>query len=458
MTGHRRRILVATADTIAPEMAGPAIRAWHIAATLAEDGHDVRLVSTTRADLRDERFAVGPVDERKLRAAVDWCEILVFQGWLLAGRPWIAEADKVIVADVYDPMHLEQLEQARDGGDEAHRAAVRGATGVLNDQMLRADFLLCASELQRSFWLGHLASIGRVNPRTYDADPTLRALIDVAPFGIEAPPVADGHGLRGVVPGIGPNDLVLLWGGGIYNWFDPVTLIEAVVGLVERHPTVRLVFMGGAHPNPEIPEMAAAVAARGRADALGLAGRHVFFNEGWVPYRERHRVLLDADIGVSTHLDHVETAFSFRTRVLDYLWASLPVVTTGGDALGELVEARGAGLTVDAGDVEGLEAALDTLLADQDLRARCRAAARALAPELRWPETLAPLVRFCRAPRRAPDLVDPITAAELSERPTAPPRKSWRTDVALARQYLREGGVGLLMRRAGARLRRLLRR
>ena len=44
------------------------------------------------------------------------------------------------------------------------------------------------------------------------------------------------------------------------------------------------------------------------------------------------------------HLDHVETAFSFRTRVLDYLWASLPVVTTAGDAMAMLVTGSGAGL------------------------------------------------------------------------------------------------------------------
>ncbi len=34
--------------------------------------------------------------------------------------------------------------------------------------------------------------------------------------------------IKGVVPGIGPDDKVILWGGGIYNWFDPLTLLRAV--------------------------------------------------------------------------------------------------------------------------------------------------------------------------------------------------------------------------------------
>src|SRR5206468_8785633 len=100
------------------------------------------------------------------------------------------------------------------------------------------------------------------------------------------------------------------------------------------------------------------------ATELGLTGTHVFFNEGWVPYEERQNYLLEADIGVSTHLDHVETAFSFRTRILDYLWASLPIVATEGDSFATLIEAEGLGLTVPAQDVGALETALLPLLDD----------------------------------------------------------------------------------------------
>ena len=45
-----------------------------------------------------------------------------------------------------------------------------------------------------------------------------------------------GTALKGVVPGIGADDKVILWGGGIYNWFDPLTLIRAVDRLRQRRP------------------------------------------------------------------------------------------------------------------------------------------------------------------------------------------------------------------------------
>src|SRR5262249_54798831 len=163
-------------------------------------------------------------------------------------------------------------------------------------QLLRGDFFVCASEKQRDFWLGHLAALGRINRATYDADPTMRRLIDVAPFGIpEVPPPAGRPTIRGTMPGIGINDRVILWGGGVYNWFDPCSLVRAVDRVRRQHPNVRLVFMGGTHPNPEVPSMRVAAQATSLADDLGLTDRHVFFNAGWVPYDERHRFLLAAD-------------------------------------------------------------------------------------------------------------------------------------------------------------------
>ncbi|HEX5588623.1 MAG TPA: hypothetical protein VFZ17_15050, partial [Acidimicrobiia bacterium] len=54
MTGHR--IAVVTTEVVAPKMAGPAIRAWHMARVLAAGGHDVELLTTERCDRRSESF------------------------------------------------------------------------------------------------------------------------------------------------------------------------------------------------------------------------------------------------------------------------------------------------------------------------------------------------------------------------------------------------------------------
>jgi GT2 family glycosyltransferase/glycosyltransferase involved in cell wall biosynthesis len=451
----RRRILVATRDVLEERMAGPAIRAWQIASALSRE-HDVELVTTSACSLNDPGFRVRRVTPRDFPRAVDWCDVLIVQGHMLRWHPVLRYNHKVVVIDLYDPFHLEILEQARDQDPSDRLFLSRASTEVLNEQLERGDFFLCASEKQRDFWLGQLAAVGRINPVTYDRNERLDTLINVVPFGIsDEPPQHTRPVLRGIVPGIGPDDKVILWGGGIYNWFDPLTLLRAVDKLRGRVDNVRLYFLGLRHPNPEVGEMRMTEDAIALADELGLIGTHVFFNRGWVPYEDRQNYLLEATIGVSTHLDHVETAFSFRTRVLDYLWASLPIVATAGDSLADLIKAEGLGLTVRAGDVDALEGALFRLIDDEGFHAACRENLARVAPEFQWSVVLRPLLEFCRDPVRAPDLCDPDTAAVVRSplRGRVWPDHGWRADLRKAIAYVRAGDIRFLAEKVRTRFR-----
>jgi glycosyltransferase involved in cell wall biosynthesis len=407
----RKRVLVITMDPVTDQMPGPAIRAWNLALLLSEE-HDVQLVSTVAASREDPKIRVGTVGSDELARLADWADVVVSQGSLLRRFPFFGPLDKPIAIDSYDPYHLENLEPDPDPAvDETeHEATVAHLVGVVNDDLRRGDFFMCASERQRDFWLGSLAALGRVNPRTYLGDPRLERLIAVVPFGLpSAPPVATGPGLRATIPGISPDDSVVVWGGGVYNWFDPLSLVRGIDLLRHRSPPVRLVFVGMAHPNPNIPAMGVARQLRELAAGLGLEGTHVFFQEGWVPYDRRADHLLDADVGVSTHFDHVETRFSFRTRVLDYLWAGLPMVLTEGDPLADLVASSGAGRVVPAGDPQAIAEGLDGLLS----RPPDRTLVAELASRFRWEIVADPLLEWCRSPRRSAD-------AELVDRAATP--------------------------------------
>jgi glycosyltransferase involved in cell wall biosynthesis len=251
---------------------------------------------------------------------------------------------------------------------------------------------VCASERQRDYWLGWLEALGRINPRTHGADPALRGLIDVVPFGVPAePPLARRAGPRRELR-LAEGDVLLLWGGGVYDWFDPVTVVRAV----ERVPHAHLVFMSAAHPSPWLPP------SRALAEARDAAGDRVRFHESWVEYEDRAAWLLDADVGVSAHLEHVEARFAFRTRVLDYLWAGLPVLCTEGDSLAEEISAEGIGTALAPGDVDGWAAAIERM-ADPATRAACGGRAMELAERLSWGRAAEPLLRWCADPRPAAD-------------------------------------------------------
>jgi hypothetical protein len=437
----RWRVAILTADTITAQLAGPAIRAHRIASELSRH-HDVRLVSLVTAELEHTDFEISRASsDEDLAELIGWCDVLLYQGPVLPGHPLLESSDAVIVVDMYDPFHLEQLEQGRGDDERTRRHSLHAAVALLNEQFLRGDFFLCASDKQRDFWLGTLAALGRVNPATYEDDPSLEALLAVVPFGVsDEPPVRSAPAIKGVIPGIGVDDQVVLWGGGVYNWFDPVAVIRAVDRLKDRVPGVRLVFLGMRHPNPNVPEMRIADECRRVAGELGLEGRHVFFNDGWVPFDERHNWFLDADVAVTTHFHHVETEFSFRTRVLDYLWAGLPTVSTSGDSLSDLIEREGLGRTVPPDDVRALEDALHELLTDAEAAEVCRRNIAGLVEAMRWSEVLRPLVSFCEHPHRAPDLMEGfagITVGPPLLRPRFKP--SIRTLRARVRREL--GGV-----------------
>ena len=397
-------MLVLTDDVLLPRMAGPAMRAWHMAGHLSEE-HDVWLLTTSpHCSVSSDRFRVASIGHKGISAAEQWADVMVIQGYGASQNPLLAQSSKVIVSDLYDPIHLETLAFTKDLDAEFRTYAVRKAVEAVNAQLKRADFIICASERQRDLYIGQLATLGRLTPLSYDHDPTLRSLIDVVPFGLpDVDPAHTRPAVRGVVPGIGHEDDLLLWAGGVYNWLDPLSLIEAVHRLSARRPTVRLYFMGLRHPNPSHPRMQMAIAAQGLAEQLGLTNRYVFFNEGWVDYDDRQNFLLEATLGVTAHFDSAETRFAFRTRALDYFWAGLPVVSTEGDALAELVRDKSLGLAVPAQDPVALENALYQLLSDTDFAASCRANVLRIREAYRWSTALEPLAAFCRDPRRAAD-------------------------------------------------------
>jgi glycosyltransferase involved in cell wall biosynthesis len=452
LTAARRRVLVITGDPIAPAMAGPGIRACELARALSAT-MDVRVASLASVEPVDFPFDVVSAHRTKLIPHVHWADVLVVQGFVMALNPWLAKTNKVIVADLYDPMHFEHLEDSRTLDRRTATRDVDQTVAALTGQLRRADFFMCASEKQRDMWLGHLAAVGRINPSTYAADDTLRNLIDVVPFGISDDKMAPtGHGIKGVVDGIIAGDKVVLWGGGIYNWFDPLTLIRAMGKLAtkrgrdttasKREPAVKLFFLGVAHPNPDIAALDMVTRSRALADELELTNTYVFFNETWVPYSERSNFLADADLGVSTHLEHLETAFSFRTRILDYLWAGLPVVSTAGDAFADIIESSGAGIVVPERDVDALVDALEELLFTSAGEAAARKSAK-LGQSFLWSRVAAPLVDFGAAG---------IPAADASVRGRGIParftRQSWLAGkVRGARAVWREGGLNAITRR-----------
>ena len=405
------KILLISGDTINSNMGGVGVRNWELANALALN-NQVTLAVPGGSDLSSEKIKLHTYDleNDSLLSQASEADVIILHGSVLHFHSYLRDLEKPLAVDLYVPNLLESLVW-HDQDDWAEWIPAYDEYLRLQLDLLRiGDFFFCASERQRDYWLGWLHAQKRINPHTYREDPTLRKLIDVVPFGIpEGIPRSVQPVLKGVINGIDPTDRIILWSGGLWDWLDPLTLIRAMGKLSTTHPDIKLYFMGTHHPNPVVTGMSMPEKAIRISKDLGVYNKSVFFGE-WTPYDERESFLAEADLAVISHPGHIETRFSFRTRILDCIWASLPIITTDGDTMADWVKQYNLGLTVPPGDVDQMVIAIESMLKEH--KNSFRPAFSQIQNILRWDIVVSPLANFCKSPSKATDVGKYLILAE----------------------------------------------
>jgi glycosyltransferase involved in cell wall biosynthesis len=468
-------ILIISDDVVGEKMAGPGIRAWELARSLSRKFKVVLAVpdySPGAEFFRKAPFQVAFYSVGAPSSVKDLAEqscLILFQGYVLSKFPVLKTIGRPLIADIYDPFVLENLfVHQLKVTDIADRESIHlRDLRVFNDIVLHAAHFVCASERQKDLFMGSLMSLNRINPRILDAGPDLEDLISVVPFGIEddtedvseaknlaasnnlasdsqsstslPEQTAKFDALRSLFPQIEPADILLLWGGVISNWYDPLSLLRAFAAAVREASELRLklLFLSTTHPNPLVPAFEMAEEARRLAAELKLLGESVFFHDGWIDYDKRGAFFRRADIGVSIHKTHFEMRFAFRTRMLDYIKYGLPIVCTEGDYFAGLVAREGLGAAVASEDVVGLKNAILDLARSPACRAAIKEKLDILKPQFFWDRATAPLVAYCRKlisgallPALPPRLKDVVFVC--SGKPASPIREGlkrlfWKT-------------------------------
>lgn len=377
--------------------AGVGTRFVALARVLGEAGHAVTLAvpnDPAEAVLDDPRPQVIRAEPEALGDQADGHDWVLLHAHL--GNHYLSQRDDLpVVVDLYDPFMVENMHYHRELG--LHPFRTDHATWRL--QMGRGDFFLCSSAEQRLYYLGWLTALGRVNPLTLEADPTLERLIAELPFGTPDESAPDPPSRADILPGI-DDDAPVLYFGGIYDWYDPDVVLEALPVLLEREPRTIVVFVD--HPHPELTPLSAAARVRKAAERSGWLGTTVRF-EAWRPYGRRFELPQVCDLAVVSHRRGFETELSLRTRLVDLMWLGLPAVVTAGGTMARVVDEQGAGVVVPPGEATALADAVAGLLADSKKRRRAARAARAWAAERTWTRVAEPLLRFADAPWRDPN-------------------------------------------------------
>lgn len=241
-----------------------------------------------------------------------------------------------------------------------------------------ADGALVANERQRAAIAGLLALVGRLDPLT-----SVEGQVLLVPSG--APPAP----LRAPKP---PHEErpIVLWAGGAYPWFTLGPLSDTFRRIVDEVPGVRFRLAGlhGRDGAVGVRQVQGKQFLNDLARDLVFAGR--VEDIPWAPYAKRVEQYDEASVAVSCHGQHLETYFSMRTRLLDVVWAGVPLVTTGGDELsGKLRDGGAAVVSHDASLAEDVIA----LLGDPVRRVAMAESSRALREgALGWRNMIIPLL------------------------------------------------------------------
>jgi len=340
--------------------AGIGIRFIEMARVLHEDGHDISLLSPND----------GPIAAETLRDVSERSDVAVVQGHI--ANDFFAHARAIpTVVDLYDPFIVENL----------HYYAERGAEVFTHDHatlvssLLRGDVFLCASEAQRLFYLGMLIAVGRLNPIAFESDPHLDSLLRIAPFGV-APPRP--------MPESRPNAVLF---GGIYDWYDPILAIDAIEIACESIRDLTLTFAH--HPNAGVTPQSQTE----RAMQYAKERDYVRFVP-WTAYDDRAVFFDGFSAALLTFPQSIETDLAMRTRVYDYLWGGLPIVTSSAPGTDEIIQRYDAGAIIRGEDPRHYARAIVDVV-----RRGPVPGTREFVADHQWSKTLAPLVEFCRDPR-----------------------------------------------------------
>jgi glycosyltransferase involved in cell wall biosynthesis len=409
-------------------MSGPGLRTWHFTSVLLQAGHDVTLladrlfgaypddlpslITTAPALPQSAAGAGGPAGRWTYHSIADtlWHNPAGLKALVEAAgaecaigvtTTACAVAAEVIGGlpfwcDLYGSIMAEAQLKALVYGDDSH------LTHFFNFErkaIERGDIFSSVSDRQGWSLIGELGLWGRLNQWTagYDFVSTIPIASETAPYTLGASVIRGIHAQ--------PSDFVILYSGGYNTWTDVDTLFAALEAVFAARAGVVFVSTGGridGHDDVTYARFQRLTQSSRFADRYHLCG--------WVPTAQVPDYYLESDLGVNVDRPSYEALLGSRTRILDWMRAELPAVSSDLTELARDTAAAGAGLLYKPGDSAGLCAALLRCIDDPPFTAQMGLAARRLLHErFTFEGTTVKLCAWAANPTHAPDFGKPPT-------------------------------------------------
>jgi glycosyltransferase involved in cell wall biosynthesis len=385
-------------------MAGIGVRAWELAQIISSS-MPVTIVARANTDLRARSVHVVAATKPALQLAAEECSAGLFFDMPDASIMLsLYKAGKLIITDNSVPIeHLEYHSIKTDADPEArYRELVDG----FKLQLLLSDLFILRSNVYRSVITGCLSLVGRLTFEQYKISSTLDHLFCDIPVGYNRYSAARASQAEPALPVVD-----FTWSGGIWDYYDPVSLAKAVARLKRRGVIIKVRFM---YPTPPQQVLKQSDAVRKAVQDLGVQDCIEFLERG-PPHLERDGVIKSARSLVCIGVDGIENYTSIRLRLRDCFLYNLPLLVDQHGATADLVRALDIGLTVDSRDPDSIADGLERLSKDRSTHSRLVANLRDVRHTFQLDEPTRHLVNFIKTGKRTAHLGVPRLNAQVHE-------------------------------------------
>ncbi len=315
---------------------GGALRAWGLAKGLAGNGRAVTFAYRSTFSLGDDAekapipagIKMAVWDGEKVQELLDSHRIVILRYAMGEAEQIVTRLrpDHILVSDSYIPISVEVSARQSTHRDELLNYLRLQKSSAFASK--RADYFLYASPQQLTYYLGYLSGINKINPVTYNQ---LSKRMFEVPYGVDS----DDKPATVLAP---PKDPTLLWYGAFYSWFDMESLVPALLSLKQKYPKFKLLIAGAKNPYNQDPGLLKHYDKTMRAlEPLGDSVEYL----PWSAYDKRFDIYAKASAIITYNHLGLENLLAWRTRLMDYVLSNKPILTNGGDPLGEDLISRG---------------------------------------------------------------------------------------------------------------------
>ncbi|MFE3579873.1 glycosyltransferase family protein [Streptomyces vinaceus] len=327
-------------------IAGVGQRLTEIAQVLSQR-YTVRVIASTASDMVDLGAAHQAAPGEEAARAIATADAVIFFDTPDRNRIELAVAHrKLIIGECRAPiehMSYPSVLACADPTGEHQRFL-----GTYRRMLQVTHHFLCRSGVERAVLLSTLCAFGRITPADIARSSTLDHLISTVPVGFSR------RGLEAADAAEPVHLADFLWTGGIWSFFDPMMLVEAMRILRDRGVDASAAFL---HAVPT-PDTLSTITRLGRAiEDFGLGDR-VHLHTKPLALSERDQYVKAALAYVCVARPGAENETGTRLRLRDTWLHGVPTVIDPYGISGDLVDREDLGVVLREPSADSLADAL----------------------------------------------------------------------------------------------------